>query len=75
MRQSAAAQFSAIRTLGKLAFAFAPLASPAIFAWSLGAIIVHDLWRIAFREQKIVTLVSENAVALGIALLIFALSV
>lgn len=72
---NAAAHFSAIRTLGKLSLAFAPLASPAVFAWSLGAIIVHDLWRVAFREQKIMTLVFENAVALVVALLIFALSV
>ncbi|MEM8703194.1 MAG: hypothetical protein AAGF82_15315, partial [Pseudomonadota bacterium] len=71
----AAAHFSAIRTLGKLALAFAPLASPAVFAWSLGAIIVHDLWRIGFRDLKIMTLVAENAVALVLALLIFALSV
>lgn len=70
-----AARFSAIRTLGKLALAFAPLASPAVFAWSLGAIIAHDLWRLAFRELKIVTLAIENAFALGLALLIFALSI
>lgn len=71
----AATHFSAIRTLGKLALAFAPLASPAVFAWSLGAIIVHDLWRISFRELKIGTLAAENAVALALALLIFALSI
>lgn len=73
--EDAAARVSAIRTLGKLALAFAPLASPAVFAWSLGAIIVHDLWRIAFRDLKIVTLAIENAVALCVALLIFSLSI
>lgn len=71
----AAPHFSSIRTLGKLAFAFAPLASPAVFAWSLGAIIAHDLWRLIFRDLKLMTLVVENAVALLLALLIFALSI
>lgn len=66
---------SSLRTLAKLVLAFAPLASPAVFAWSLGAIIIHDLWRLAFREVKIVSLILENAVALGLGLLIFSLSI
>lgn len=68
-------RISVLRTFGKLALAFAPLASPALFAWSLGAIVVHDLWRIAFRDLKIMTLAIENALALSVALLIFSLSI
>ena len=68
-------QVSSLRTLAKLALAFAPLASPAVFAWSLGAILVHDIWRLAFREVRIVPLVLENALALALGLLIFSLSI
>ncbi|WP_299476400.1 hypothetical protein [uncultured Roseibium sp.] len=66
---------SSLRTAAKLALAFAPLASPALFAWSLGAIVIHDIWRIAFREVRIVPLVLENAAALLLGLLIFSLSI
>lgn len=68
-------QVSCLRTLAKLALVFAPLASPALFAWGLGAIVVHDIWRFVFREAKIVALFFENAVALALGLVIFSLSI
>ncbi|MET1413208.1 hypothetical protein ABVF61_13115 [Roseibium sp. HPY-6] len=73
--EGAGIRVSSLRTAAKLALAFAPLASPALFAWSLGAIVIHDVWRIAFREVRIVSLILENAVALLLGLLIFSISI
>ncbi len=70
-----AAQVSGLRTLAKLLLAFAPLASPAVFAWCLGAILVHDIWRLWFRQARVLTVFAENAVALALGLLIFSLSI
>ncbi|WP_428648470.1 hypothetical protein [Roseibium sp.] len=66
---------SLLRAAAKLALAFAPLASPAVFAWSLGAILIHDLWRLVFREAKFIPLLLENAAALAAGLLVFSISI
>jgi len=61
--------------LGKMLFGIAPLAAPALFAWSLGAIAVIEIWRLANRQASIVRVLAEGAAALAIALVAFAVSV
>lgn len=66
---------SVLRTLARFLLAFAPLCAPAAFAWSLGAILTHDAWRLGFRQARLRTLFLENAVALAAGLLVFSLSI
>lgn len=66
---------SGVRTLGKFMLAFAPLASPAVFAWSLGAILAHDLWQLYSRKLGFGRFVLENGIALLLGLLVFSLSI
>ncbi|MBN9672852.1 hypothetical protein [Roseibium aggregatum] len=74
-REGHGMRVSSLRSLAKLALAFAPLASPAVFAWSLGAILMHDAWRLWFRQADFRRLFLENAVALTVGLLAFSVSI
>ncbi|MHA7775074.1 hypothetical protein [Roseibium sp. M-1] len=60
--------------LGKALFGIAPLAAPALFAWSLGAIAVIEIWRLAGRQASILRVLAEGLVALALALAVFAVS-
>lgn len=59
---------------GKALFGIAPLAAPALFAWSLGAIAVIEIWRLASRQATLVRVLAEGIAALAIALAVFAVS-
>jgi hypothetical protein len=60
---------------GKALFGIAPLAAPALFAWSLGAIAVIEILRLATRQASIVRVLAEGFLALAIAFAVFAVSV
>ncbi|WP_269584314.1 hypothetical protein [Roseibium sp. Sym1] len=59
---------------GKALFGIAPLAAPALFAWSLGTIAVIEIWRLASRQASLVRVMAEGVAALVIALAVFAVS-
>ncbi|MEM9634229.1 MAG: hypothetical protein AAGA50_23065 [Pseudomonadota bacterium] len=60
---------------GKVLFAIAPLAAPAVFAWSLGAIAVLEIWRLLSRQASILRILGEGLTALVLALFVFAVSI
>jgi len=60
---------------GMTILACAPLAAPAVFAWSLGAILVVTALRIWSRQASLLRIVSEGATALALALAVFAVSI
>jgi|GEM_PF-1722828 len=60
---------------GKALLGIAPLAAPAVFAWSLGAIAVIEVWRLVSRQASLVRILCEGFAALAIALIVFAASV
>ncbi|MEO9526670.1 hypothetical protein [Roseibium sp.] len=64
-----------VGVFGKFLLATAPLAAPAVFAWSLGAIAMIEIARLASRQAGPVRLAVEGLAALGLALLVFAVSV
>lgn len=66
---------SVLRTLARFSLAFAPLCAPSAFAWSLGAILAHDAWRLGFREARLRALFLENTIALVAGLAVFSLSI
>ncbi|MCK7613399.1 hypothetical protein [Roseibium sediminicola] len=66
---------SAAGISGKLLLAIAPLAAPSVFAWSLGAIAVLELWRLLTRRAGLGRILLEGAVALSLALSVFAISI
>jgi uncharacterized membrane protein (UPF0136 family) len=61
--------------LGKFLLAVAPLAAPAVFAWSLGVIAVIEVSRLASRRAGPVRVLGEGLAALVLALAVFALSI
>ncbi len=60
---------------GKALMGIAPLAAPAVFAWSLGAIAVLEFWRLRTGQSGVLRIFAEGAVALGLALIVFAVSI
>ena len=52
----------------------APLAAPAVFAWSFGAIFVLQVWRLATGQAGPARVLAEGAAALALAFFVFALS-
>ncbi|GAB4517007.1 MAG: hypothetical protein Tsb0019_16600 [Roseibium sp.] len=61
--------------LGKLLFALSPLAAPAVFAWSLGAIAVIEVSRLVTRRAGPVRILGEGLASLALALAVFALTI
>jgi hypothetical protein len=61
--------------LGMALLGVAPLAAPATFAWSLGAIVVLEIWRLVARHAGPVRILLEGTAALALALLVFAVSI
>ncbi|WP_298962359.1 hypothetical protein [uncultured Roseibium sp.] len=59
----------------KFLFGIAPLAAPSLFAWSLGAIAVLEIWRLATRQARLLRIICEGLAALLLALAVFALSI
>ena len=62
---------SSLLVFAKLLLAVAPLAAPALFAWSLGMIIATDLIALQQRRLAFQRLLVCNMVALAIALCVF----
>jgi len=60
---------------GLAVLGIAPLAAPAVFAWSLGAVAVLSLWRLMSRQAAFLRILGEGLAALVLALAVFALSV
>jgi hypothetical protein len=61
--------------LGMALLGVAPLAAPATFAWSLGAIVVLEIWRLVARQAGPIRILLEGITALVLALLVFAVSI
>ncbi|CTQ54565.1 hypothetical protein LP7551_03099 [Roseibium album] len=61
--------------LGMALLGVAPLAAPATFAWSLGAIVVLQSWRLAARQAGLIRILFEGIIALALALVVFAVSI
>lgn len=61
--------------LGMSLLGIAPLAAPAVFAWSLGAIVVLQLWRIIARQAGLLRVLVEGLAAFVLALAVFAVSI
>ncbi|WP_299809246.1 hypothetical protein [uncultured Roseibium sp.] len=61
--------------VAKALLGIAPLAAPALFAWSLGAIAVLDIWRLVSRRAGAVTILLEGGAALAVAMAVFAVSI
>jgi hypothetical protein len=61
--------------LGMTLLGIAPLAAPATFAWSLGAIVVLEIWRLVARQAGPVRILFEGTAALALALIVFAVSI
>jgi hypothetical protein len=59
---------------GKVLLGIAPLAAPAVFAWSLGAIVVLEIWRLVSRQASLLRVLAEGFAALGLALVVFGVS-
>ncbi|MES0883245.1 hypothetical protein [Roseibium sp. SCP14] len=66
---------TACSIFGKVLLGVAPLAAPAIFAWSLGAIAVLEIWRLLSRQAGILRILSEGLAALCLSLIVFAVSI
>lgn len=64
-----------VSIFSKFLFGIAPLAAPSLFAWSLGAIAVTEIWRLAMRQAGLLRIVCEGFAALLLALAVFALSI
>ncbi|WP_157739040.1 hypothetical protein [Labrenzia sp. VG12] len=61
--------------LGMALLGCAPLAAPAVFAWSLGAIAVIEGLRLWYRQASFLRIFMEGSCALLLALAVFAVSV
>ncbi|POF34071.1 hypothetical protein [Roseibium marinum] len=70
-----AKRVTAAGIFGKALLGIAPLAAPALFAWSLGAIAVLETWRLVSRQAGPVRIMVEGWAALAIALTVFAVSI
>ncbi len=60
---------------GKLMLAMAALAAPSILAWSLGAILAHDIQRLVEDRRTLGRLFVVDMIAFALVVLIFLLSI